>query len=113
MCSQNLEFQRTTTPISIVKGMHHYHIVEHDCDIIAVTETWLPCEDLLANQIIGDVCPEGYKMSHIPHGTGHRGGGIGILYKTCLDIPVADNCQLTTVKYNTFLIILLNMLNIS
>lgn len=113
MCSQNLEFQRTTTPISIVKGMHHYHIVEHDCDIIAVTETWLPCEDLLANQIIGDVCPKGYKMSHIPRGTGHRGGGIGILYKTCLDIPVADNCQLATVKYNTFLIILLNMLNIS
>ncbi|XP_068737182.1 uncharacterized protein [Montipora capricornis] len=38
------------------------NIVEHDCDIIAVTETWLPCEDLLAKQIIGDVCPEGYKM---------------------------------------------------
>ena len=55
--------------------------MEHDCDIIAVTETWLPCEDLLAKQIIGDLCPEGYKMSHIPRSTGHRGGGIGILYK--------------------------------
>ena len=75
------------------------HIVEHDCDIIAVTETWLPCEDLLAKQIIGDVCPEGYKMSHIPRSSG---GGIGILYKTCLDIRVADNCQPTNVKYNTF-----------
>ena len=41
-------------------------------------------------------------MSHIPRSTGHRGGGIGILYKTCLDIRVADNCQPTNVKYNTF-----------
>ena len=40
-------------------------------------------------------------MSHIPRSTGHRGGGIGILYKTCLDIRVADNCQPTTEKYNT------------
>lgn len=60
------------------------HIVEYNCDIVTVTETWLPSEDILANQIIGDVCPKGYKISHVPRRTGHRGGGVGIIYKKCV-----------------------------
>ena len=62
------------------------HAVEYDCDIIAVTETWLPNEETLANQIIGDTCPKGYKMSQNPRNNGQRGGGVGIMYKSCLDV---------------------------
>ena len=79
------------------------HIVEYDCDIVAVTETWLPCEDILANHIIGDVCPEGYKMSHTPPSSGHRGGEVGLIYKTSLDIRVPTTNEPPTMpKYKSF-----------
>ena len=79
------------------------HIVEYDCDIVAVTETWLPCEDILANHIIGDVCPKGYKMSHTPRSSGHRGGGVGLIYKTSLDIRVPTTNEPPTMpKYKSF-----------
>lgn len=62
------------------------HVVEHVCDIIAVVETWLPCDEILANQIVGDTCLKGFKMSHIPRNNGQQGGGVCIMYKNCLDI---------------------------
>ena len=67
------------------------HIVEHDCDVIAVTETWLSREEILTNHIIRDTCPKGYKMSHIPRNTGQCGGGVGIIYKNSLDIRVVSH----------------------
>ena len=78
------------------------HIVEYNCDIVAVTETWLPCEDILANQIIGDVCPKGYKISQVPRETGHRGGGVGIIYKKSLEIRDSGIEQESAIKYDTF-----------
>ena len=66
------------------------HIIEHDCDVIAVTETWLSREEILTNHIIRDTCPKGYKMSH-PRNTGQRGGGVGIIHKNSLDIRVVSH----------------------
>ena len=33
-------------------------IVEHDCDVIAITETWLSREEILTNHITRDTCPK-------------------------------------------------------
>ena len=41
-------------------------IVELDLDIIGITESWLPMDDTIANHIIGNSCPAGYKMVHQP-----------------------------------------------
>ena len=62
------------------------HVVDHDCDIAAVTETWLPDNDVIANQIIGDTCPQGYRMLHTPRKLGQRGGGVGLMFKTSLGL---------------------------
>ena len=70
------------------------HIIEHDCDVIAVTETWLSREEILTNHIIRDTFPKGCKMLHIPRNTGQRSGGVGIIYNNYLDIIVVshDSC---------------------
>ena len=60
--------------------------MDHDCDIAAVTETWLPDNDVIANQIISDTCPQGYRMFHTPRKLGQRGGGVGLTFKTSLDL---------------------------
>ena len=60
--------------------------MDHDCDIAAVTVTWLPDNDVIANQIISDTCPQGYGMFHTPRKLGQRGEGVGLTFKTSLDL---------------------------
>ena len=67
------------------------HIVEHDYDEIAITETLLSRQEILTNHIIRDTCPKGYNMSHILRNTGQRGGDVGIIYKNSLDIRVVSH----------------------
>lgn len=53
----------------------HDHVVDHDCDIAAVTVTWLPDNDvrcIIANQIISDTFPRGYRMFNTPRKLGER-----------------------------------------
>ena len=59
--------------------------MDHDCDIAAVTVTWL-LDNVIANQIIGDTCPQGYRMFHTPRKLGQRRGGVGLTFKTSLDL---------------------------
>ena len=56
-------------------------------DIFANTETWLyPGEHV----IIGELVPDGYSFISVPgEGAEHRGGGIGILYKSSLELSLA------------------------
>ena len=51
---------------------------------MAITETWLKSD--ANNNIIGELCPTGYKFLHQPRETG-RGGGVGLLLK---DIFIAQ-----------------------
>ena len=67
------------------------HIVEHDYDEIAVTETCFSRQEILTNDIIRDSCPKEYKMSHIPRNTGQRDGDVGIIYKNYLDIRIVSH----------------------
>ena len=54
------------------------YVVEHNLDILALTETWLN-PDNSDDQIIGDFIPAGYSFLHIPRET--RGGAVGLLFK--------------------------------
>ncbi len=42
------------------------YVVDQDCDITAITETWLSEEEARSKQNIKDMCPNGYKMPHNP-----------------------------------------------
>ena len=53
--------------------------VDNNVDFMAITETWLK-SDANNNNIIGELCPTGYKFLHQPRETG-RGGGVGLLLK--------------------------------
>ena len=57
------------------------HISSHDCDIIGLTETWLTDSerDLPYLQLLS---PPGYRFH--PRTTGHRGGGVRLLYRSTL-----------------------------
>lgn len=47
-------------------------------DLLGITETWLHMKG--SEVAIGELCPNGYRLLHIPWLAG-RGGGMGLLYK--------------------------------
>jgi len=57
------------------------NIVSHNIDVMAVTETWITCNDPDAVKL--DAAPADYAISHLPHpmATVHsRGGSICIIH---------------------------------
>ena len=54
------------------------HILEHDVDIVFITETWILEDDRV---VIGELALPGYEYLDFPRGSVNHGGGIGILYK--------------------------------
>ena len=78
------------------------HISDNHLDIVAFTETKLRGDDS-DQQIIGELCPAGYKFLHIPRPKKEDagdGGGVGIVYKANLDIAlVKHNDKFQTFEY--------------
>ena len=54
---------------------------------MVITETWLTEND---NTIINEFVPSGYSFSHVPRPYNKRGGGVGVVYKSCLTLTVND-----------------------
>ena len=71
--------------------------VDNNVDFMAITETWLK-SDANNNNIIGELCPTGYKFLHQPRETG-RGGGVGLLLE---DIFIAQRNFTINGIYTTF-----------
>ena len=62
------------------------YVLEHDIDILCLTETWLtPNDDIITQAII----PQGYIIEHIPRST-RRGGGVGVLFNNTLRLESAN-----------------------
>ena len=76
------------------------YIVDCDADVAALTETWLSSEN---NNImtIGDLCPNGYILQHIPRQTG-RGGGTGLLHKDSLHVKLHKTNHYTSFEYSEY-----------
>ena len=54
-------------------------VVDHDLDILAITETWTQPDLFEQNLIINCLCPTDYLFRHVSRET--RGGGVAFLYK--------------------------------
>ena len=55
------------------------YFIEHDFDLVALTETWLSSTNE-HQKIIGDLCIPGYDLCHVPR-SDRPGGGVALLYK--------------------------------
>lgn len=78
----------------------HDFVLENNLDVVAITETWLyPSGDEIA---ISELTPTGYTFHHIPRCVPgekrRRGGGVGILYKSCLTVKIKSDVK----SYSTF-----------
>ena len=55
------------------------YIVEHDIDLLAITETWLT-DDSSEEFYCRDICPEGYKIEQLRRNYAD-GGGVALVYR--------------------------------
>jgi exonuclease III len=55
------------------------YVVDHDIDVLALTETWLCQDDDFA---VRDICPSQYTFHSAPRSS--RGGGVALLHKKML-----------------------------
>ena len=60
------------------------YVVEHNLEILAITETWLKSGDQ-DTYYAKEICPTGYDFHHIPRADAN-GGGVGLLVKKTLQI---------------------------
>ncbi len=59
-------------------------VVDHDIDILAITETWLRPGNV--DEVdIGTLCSSGYRFLHVPRSYS-SGGGVGLLFKETLQV---------------------------
>ena len=59
-------------------------LVDHDIDILAITETWLRTGNI--DEVnIGTLCPSGYRFFHVPRSYS-LGGGVGLLFKETINV---------------------------
>ena len=73
-------------------------VAEHCIDLLAVTETWLQSEN--DNEfIIRDLCPTGYSFHHVPRSGPVRGGGVGLLFRSCFNIKLQPYRKFISFKY--------------
>ena len=60
-------------------------IIDHDLDIVFITETWLT-DNISDHFFQSEMTPSGYELKQISRDTGAKGGGIAVLYKLNLNI---------------------------
>ena len=80
-------------------------VIDHDIDILSLTETWLTTRDKDDLHVKG-LSLVGYEFSHIPR-RGNRGyGGVGFLHKAAIkiiksDVYKSDSFENMQIKFNT------------
>ena len=61
------------------------YIQSNDFDVVAITETWLGSR--VDKTCLNELVPNGYQIKHVPRGGGgKRGGGVGIIHKSEIDV---------------------------
>ena len=76
----------------------HDLVADNELDILFITETWLQSNSI-DELAIGDMTPNGYSLKHLPR-PNRRGGGIGLIYRSCL--PVAELQPFSATTFECF-----------
>ena len=65
------------------------HVKDYNADVVFLTETW---QTSLNNNVTAAVKEHGYTLMHNirKHDTKSRGGGVGLLFKTDIDVKVKN-----------------------
>ena len=82
------------------------YVVEHNLDLLAITETWLDPGDKDIYYVRG-ICPTGYDFHHIPRADSN-GGGVGLLVKKSLQIRKQNQTKVKSFEYMDVLVKYLN-----
>jgi exonuclease III len=67
------------------------YVIEHDIDILCLTETWMHQDDPV---VINEMSPPGYAFINVPRDSDDHHGGIGVLYKSQLNL-----CHITNLDF--------------
>jgi hypothetical protein len=65
------------------KSVIQHHIIFHDLDLLAITESWLREDE--GDEILRELCPAGYVSLQKPR-VGRRGGGVAIICRDSIRI---------------------------
>ena len=91
---------------SIVNKIHQLQqvITLDDCDICAVTETWIKGGSEDEEFVTKSIPPEGYKIFSHPRSDGRIGGGITLIYKSNISIEEKSGTtrDLLTMEYHDY-----------
>ena len=71
-------------------------VIEHNVDLLCLTETWLNANNSNYQSIINELTPKGYLFENVPRKT--RGGGVGILFKKGLKLKKLPFLNLTHLR---------------
>ena len=65
------------------------YVADFDIDILGLTETWLG--SIMDNHVIAQLVPDGYKFHTVSRPAQKRGGGVAVIYKSCLKVETLSN----------------------
>lgn len=78
------------------------YVVEHDIDVLALTETWLDSSDK-DDYYVSEICPTGYVFNHSSR-VDLIGGGVGFLTKKHMRIKKQREMNFKSYEYLDLLI---------
>ena len=70
-------------------------IIQHDWDILAITETWL--KQTGDEAIVTELLPPGYTFHHVARSRG-RGGGVAVVYRNTYNTEILPKLHFTTIE---------------
>ncbi|EFX70233.1 hypothetical protein DAPPUDRAFT_112897 [Daphnia pulex] len=74
-----------------------HHLTISDLDLLLITETWL--NEHNGDDILRDICPEGYVAIHRPR-HGRRGGGVALIHRCTLRVnPLSINVEVASFEH--------------
>ncbi len=73
-------------------------IQTNNLDIFAISETWLNPGAPTATYI-NALLPPGYSIYHVDRDTDSRGGGVAVIYRTCMRMKQSVHNRLTQFEY--------------
>ena len=82
--SQHLQLPLFNTRSINNKAMYlKDYVVDHEIDLLALTETWLDSMHNQSPNTINELCRNGYAVMHVPRSSDTQGGSVGLLYNKC------------------------------